>query len=244
MPERARHERTSAERAFFPAMALLIALTVFVGFYPTYYLMPVLGKPDGPLPMTPLVHVHGALFTSWIVLLAVQTALITTRRTGVHRKLGVFGACVAGAMVFVGSLTAIYGMARGSGPPGIDPARFLAIPLFDMVVFGVLATAGIVLRRDTQTHKRLMLLATIGILPAAIARWPLAILQAGPIAFFGINDLYLVPLVAFDVATRGRLHRATLWGSLVILLSQPLRLVISGTDIWVRFAEAAGALVK
>jgi len=155
-----------------------------------------------------------------------------------------FGAAVAAAMVVVGTLTAINGLARGAGPPGIPPRQFLAIPLFDMVVFAALVTAGIRARRDPQTHKRLMLLATIGILAAAIARWPLAIMQTGPIAFFGINDLFLLPLLAFDLATRGRVHRATLVGALVILISQPLRLAISGTGAWLWFADLAVSLVR
>jgi hypothetical protein len=61
------------------------------------------------------------------------------------------------------------------------------------------------MRRDPQSHKRLMLLATINLLTAAIARWP--VLQAGPLAFFGLTDLFIVALAVWDFRTRGRLHR-------------------------------------
>lgn len=132
---------------------------------------------------------------------------------------------------------------RASDPPGIDPSRFLAIPLFDLVVFSVLVVAGIRARRDPQAHKRLMLLQTIAILSAAIARWPLAIMQHGPLAFFGANDLYVLLVVGFDLATRGSVHRASLWGALAIVISQPLRLAISGTDAWLTFAHWAVSLV-
>ncbi len=233
-----------AERWFFCCMAALIALTVFIGFAPTFYLAKWLDPPHPIQAATPLVYVHGAIFTSWILLFIAQTALITGRRIDLHRKLGVFGAAVAALMVVVGTLTALHGVVRASGPPGIDPSRFLAIPLFDLVVFSVLVIAGVRARRDPQAHKRLMLLSTIAILSAAIARWPLAIMQHGPLAFFGVNDLYVLVVVGFDLATRGRVHRATVWGALVIVISQPLRLAISGTDAWLTFAHWAVSLVS
>jgi hypothetical protein len=196
------------------------------------------------LPLTALVVLHGVLFTSWIGLLIVQTALVARGRTDLHRRLGVFGAALATAMVVVGVLTALHGAVRGSNPPGTDPNRFLVVPLFDITVFAFLVLAGIRTRRDPMTHKRLMLLSTIGILTAAVARWPLAIMHSGPIAFFGITDLYLLPLVAFDLATQGRIHRATIWGGALIVVSQPLRLALSSTDAWLVFARWAEALVR
>jgi len=232
-----------AERWFSGSMAVLIPLTVFIGFAPTFYLAKWLDPPHPIPPMTPLVYLHGTVFTSWILLFIVQTALITGGRIDLHRRLGILGAGLAALMVVVGTVTALHGVVRAAGPPGIDPPRFLAIPLFDLLVFTVLVVAGVRARRKPKTHKRLMLLATIGILAAAISRWPLAIMQNGPIAFFGVNDLYVLPLIGFDLLTMGRIHRATVWGGLVILISQPLRLAISGTDAWLSFAHWAVALV-
>jgi hypothetical protein len=82
-----------------------------------------------------------------------------------------------------------------------------------------------------------MLLATISILPAATARLPFAFIQqAGPIAFFGLADLFIVACVLYDFAERGRVHHATLWAGLFVMVSQPLRLVIGNTDAWLSFA--------
>ena len=113
---------------------------------------------------------------------------------------------------------------------------FLAIPLFDMLVFSSLVSAGFYFRRRADVHKRLMVLATISILSAAIARLPFGILKAGPPAFFGLTDLFIVACVLYDLIARRRLHRATVWGGLLIILSQPLRLMISGTSAWMAFA--------
>src|ERR1041384_6930226 len=79
--------RWRRERRFFAGMAIASAVAVLVGFYPTYYLKRFYGTPVLP----PLVHVHGILFTVWIVLLITQTSLISGRRTDLHRRLGIGG---------------------------------------------------------------------------------------------------------------------------------------------------------
>ena len=75
---------------------------------------------------------------TWRVLLfVVQTTLVAQRKVAVHRRLGFAGAGLAAAMVGVGTYTAIEAAARGSAPPGVDPLAFLAIPLFDIVLFTI-----------------------------------------------------------------------------------------------------------
>ena len=94
----------------------------------------------------------------------------------------------------------------------------------------------VALRRNQQAHKRLMLIGSIAIIAAALARFP-AIFRGGPPAFFGLTDLFLLPIVAWDLVSRRRLHRATLWAGLWVVISQPLRLVVSGTTVWLTFAR-------
>jgi hypothetical protein len=110
------------------------------------------------------------------------------------------------------------------------------VPLGDISVFAVLIGAGFYYRRRPDVHKRLMLLATISILAAAIARLPFAIMQAGPPAFFGLTDLFVVACVLYDLITLKRIHRATALAALLIVASQPLRLLLGGTHAWLTFA--------
>ena len=59
----------------------------------------------------------------------------------------------------------------------------------------------------------------------------------------GATTLFLVPLVVWDLRTRGRLHPATLWGGLLVVLSMPVRLAIAFTSGWLGFADRLTSLV-
>ena len=231
-----------AERRFFTGMALVILATVLVGFARTFFLRPLF--PDSPSPAEPIFYVHGVAFTAWIVLLLAQTSLVAAGRTELHRKIGPFSAVLAIAMVVLGTLGALIAAGRDTGFVGVPvpPLQFLAIPLFDMVLFTAFVWLAIARRRDSQSHKRWMLLATITLITAAIARWP-GVLQFGPLAFFALTDLFVVALAIWDFRSRGRLHPVTVWGGLAIIVSQPLRLMVSGTEAWLAFARWATGLL-
>jgi hypothetical protein len=227
------------DHMFYGGMAIALALTVFAGFAPTYYLRLVGDGPKATVsggPFTSLVHLHGALFTSWVLLFVVQTALVATHRVAVHRRLGVAGAVLAAAMFGVGLSTAIASAARGGAPPGVPPLAFLAIPVFDMALFATFVVAALVMRRDKEAHKRLMLLAYISIIVAAVARLP-GVLPMGPLAFFGFGYLFAVVAMLYDFVSRRRVHKVYLWGGGLLIASVPLRLMISGTAAWNAFAE-------
>ncbi len=110
------------DRAFYGGISIALALTVFAGFGPTYYFRMFDQAPMATLsggPMTPLVHAHAALFSAWVLLFIVQTALVAQHKVAVHRRLGIAGGALAGLMVAVGTLTALKTAARGGGPaPG------------------------------------------------------------------------------------------------------------------------------
>lgn len=227
------------DRVFYSGMAIVLALTVLVGFAPTYYLRLLGEAPMATLsgrPVTTLVHLHGAVFSGWVLLFIVQTALVAAHRVKLHQRLGIVGALLALVMIVVGVSTAIEGAAAGSAPPGVDPRAFLAIPLFDIVLFGGFVLAALVLRRNKEAHKRLMLLAYISIIVAAVARFP-GVIQLGPPAFFGLALVFVTFGIAYDLFSRRRVHQTYIWGGALFVLSVPIRLAVSGTDAWHRFAE-------
>jgi hypothetical protein len=218
---------------FFAVMSLIVALTVFAGFSRSYFLKGFFGA----RPLTPFFHLHGAVFTGWILLFVTQSALVRAGRIDIHRRLGVAGAVLAPIMVVIGVMAAIDAARRGFTPTdGESPLTFFVIPLTDLLVFAVLVSAGIWLRRKPEDHKRLMLMATLGILTPAIARLP-GVSSAGPPAFLGLTDLLIVACMVYDKIAHGRIHRAFLWGGLFIIVSQPLRFLLAGTSAWLTFAR-------
>ena len=223
--------RRASRRWFFASMSAAIAITVFFGFAPTFYLRTYFH----PEPLPWLLVLHGLGFSSWIILLLVQTTLIAASRTRLHKRLGIAGAVLAMLVILVGISTAIL---RTNVDAGTGSLAFLTIPLGDMFVFGVLVGCAFAFRRRVDVHKRLMILATLTILPAAVARLPLGfIFRIHPLAVFALSDLFLVPLFVYDCVKSGRPHRATVLGSLLLLISHPLRFVIGNTHVWLVFAS-------
>ena len=233
-PERA------AERRFYAAMAWTMLGVVFLGFARSYYLRPLFPELHASTPPERFFYaVHGVLFTLWIVLLAVQPTLIAVRRLDLHRLLGWIGTGLAVAMIVAGVEGARMAARRPRGFFGIPvpAAQFMVVPLTDMLLFGTLVGLAVYWRKNPQAHKRLMLLASFNLVTAAIARVPISAFQGNPLAFFGLTDLFLLALIVWDLKTRRGLHPATLWGGLALLISQPLRMVVSGTAAWKTFAS-------
>jgi hypothetical protein len=91
-------------------------------------------------------------------------------------------------------------------------------------------------RRQREAHKRLMLLAYISILAAAVARLP-GVLPFGPLAFFGLTFVFLLIAVFYDLASRRQIHRVYIWGGALLVVSVPVRLMVSGSAAWTAIAE-------
>src|SRR5690349_14922703 len=192
------------DRAFYSTIAIALALTAFGGFARTFYGPLLIGGPRQTLsggPWSPLVLTHAVFFTAWVLLLLAQTSLIAARRVTVHRRLGIVGALLAAGMVLAGIRTAIASAARGSAPPGVDPIQFLAVPLFDMVLFSSFVATALVMRRRKEAHKRLMLLAYVSIIAAATARLP-GVQALGPPGFFGLALLFVIAGLAYDFTSQ------------------------------------------
>ena len=239
-PSSAQAAAVRYDRMFYSGMAVLILLIVLAGFAPTYYLR--LFTTEGPTvtisgsPFTRLLHLHGLLFTAWVVLFLLQAMLVATRRVKLHMRLGIAGAALAAVMVVVGVRTGVAAAKAGAAPPGVDPLAFLVVPLGDIALFAVFAGSALWLRRNREAHKRLMLLASISLLVAAVARLP-GLLPLGPLVFFGLTYLLIAGGVIYDIFSRRKVHPVYIWGGLLMVVFVPGRLALSGTAIWRSFAE-------
>ena len=166
----------------------------------------------------------------------VQTALVSSRRVAVHRRLGIAGIVLAATMVVVGLRTAITAAANGSAPPGADPLAFMIVPLTDMALFTVFVSMAFLKRRDREAHKRLMLLAYVSIITAAIVRIP-GLASFGPLLAFALSLLFVGIGMLYDRVSRHHIHAVYLWGGALLFVSIPGRLALSGTRAWRAVAE-------
>jgi len=241
-PIRANRLRTPAHvtsqlhgRYFYALVALVAAAIVFVGFSRTFFLNWLFAKRD----LSPLYVLHGVVFSSWIALFLIQTWLVASGRTSVHRRLGVIGGFLAVTMVVVGLTIAIHAARSGFLTPGLPPPLiFFVVPFFDIVVFSILVGAALYYRKKSPTHKRLMLVATISMLPPAFARIPLGFIAAAlPISAFALADVVLLACILYDSFINRHLHRAYLWGGLLFIASFPVRILLARTAAWMTFAH-------
>ncbi len=232
---------TTYDRRFYSGIAILMALTVFIGFGPTFYLRSYFGAPvsvTGMVTITRLTLAHGLLFSMWVLLFIAQTTLIASRNVAMHRRLGIAGVALAAVMVGVGLSTAIAAAGRGSKLPGLDPPTSLVVPVFDILLFAGFVTAAVLRRREKDAHKRLMLLAYAAIFPAAVGRLP-GVTAMGPAGVFGLAFLPPVFGAVYDRWSRGRVSSIYKWGLAALFLSIPVRLAVASTAPWHAFADWA-----
>lgn len=215
-------------------MAALLALAiVLIGFSRTFFLKFLF---EAPPPLSMLTIAHGSIMTAWFVLFIVQAQLVAAGNVRLHRRLGAGGVVLAALVLVSGTATAIVG-ARLGHSPGPPPHAFLAVPLGDMVVFAILAGAGLLYRRRGDYHKRFMVLAFAGMITAAVARIP----GNGNIVLGLLETLlFCAAWIAWDTWRERRLHPAFAWGFAVVAISWPLRLWLSGTPAWHAFTAWLG----
>jgi FtsH-binding integral membrane protein len=228
------------DRLFFSLGVVAMAISVVVGFGPTYYWA---GLFRAPLP-SPIIHVHGAVFSCWILLLLTQTTLVSARRVDIHKKLGIAGFLLAVSMVVIGEWAATSRLVQGFAPPGLDPYFFYVIPVTDMVIFGTLIFFAFRYRSDSSAHKRLVYVATTALLIAAIARWPWHVIHRNAPRAAIVSYVFLIALIGYDLWSTRKVHRATLWASAFLVFVQQIRLPIGKTAAWHSFAVWIQSLAR
>ncbi len=159
----------SPDRRFFAVSAAAIVVFVFAGFARSFYLHDLFGVPAPSL----FLDLHGSVMSGWVLLLFIQAALVSAKRVRWHRRIGFFGACYAVLIVVLGCMATLGAAAREVRAHSADVGsqlNVLALELTQMALFASLVGAAVLLRNRHDWHKRLMLLATLCILPNVIVR--------------------------------------------------------------------------
>jgi hypothetical protein len=218
-----------ADDIFFPAMACLVLAIVVTGFGKSYFFA---GMMLAKLPNS-LVHVHGAVFISWILLLVIQPWLVSAKKLKWHMKLGVLSVVLLPAMSILGILTLLDYIRRAQPDDGLEMTLVGDIEI--LILFVGLTSWGLLARRDSAAHKRLMILGTMAIMGPAIGRWNLAV----PVS---LGVIFALPLfvLAYDLWALKRIHRTTtiavsLTAAWVLTLAPLLKLTVWHRCVeWIR----------
>ena len=235
--------KIGAKRYFFVAMAALVILTVFAGFAPSFYLRSAF-HPDHELSI--LLHIHGLIFSTWIILFLVQALLIARGSRRLHQRLGWLAAGVAVAMLMLVAGATVEQMRRGS--PLEEVATALSLNSIGAVMFGVPFVFAVYFRKRPDWHKRLMLCATLGLLGAPILRLILLTtnLEFPTAIIFGAvaGDLFFLPCFAYDLLTRGKIHRVYAYVLALFIASQIIMMKLPSWGPWLHFAQNLQHLVS
>jgi hypothetical protein len=227
------------EHAVFFGFALLVTGLIVAGFFPTFF------RPlaNGELTLAPSVRLHGVLFFAWLALLLTQITLVATRNVRWHRRLGVAGVTLAAAMVVIGLLVALNALARDVAAGKGDEAKaFLIFPILDMILFPTLVGLAIAFRHRPDVHKRLMLLATLGLSIAGTFRLFQSVDPQGVWALVFNDALLLIPML-HDKLAYGRVHPVLWIGGGVLVAVHQTELWLGTSSVWMAIAERIAASV-
>ncbi len=236
---------------FYFYMALACMAVAFVGFAPTYWL-PLASR---SFSASPVIHFHGLLFFAWTLYFAFQSWLAASGKIVRHRAIGMIGVSLATAMTIFGFLVSVNVMKRSAAVGQTDAGiAFAIVPLSGILFFAVVFALAIAAVRRPETHKRLMLLAGISLLDAAVARWFLTFLAppgpVGPPPVFVtippafVAYLLLVVAMVFDWRTRGRPHPVYVYGGAALIAVKLSNWPVSVTPLWHSFAGGILAMAQ
>lgn len=225
--------------SFYTWVAVGTFLIIFAGFARTYYLKILFGTPALPL----LLHLHGLIFTLWFALFFIQARLIARHRVDLHRRLGIFGAVLAPLAACVAVAVAFHSgrLSYVANPASLMILRRpLALDFGSSLTFALLVAAALYFRRRGGIHKRLMVLASCGLLLPAVGRLieriPLHFLHAGGLwEMVGFTEITPVVCILYDTVKHRRLHPGFAWGGLALLSSLPVFMIIGSTHVWLNF---------
>ena len=232
----------SFQPSFFFWMTVIMALFIFSGFGLTYWLPMATGS-LAPLP--PVVHLHGLFYFSWIVLLVVQSMLINAKKVQLHRSLGTFGIAIGTGVLILGALITVMAARLGSADPSPTSNALNYLSVVAVLSFGTLFCLAIRNTSKPETHKRLILFATINLLPPGINRlYMVSLGLMGPpvLATYLTMDALAIAILVHDWRTHGKIGAASLTGAAFVFGPQLLYPLVAHSAAFASFSAMLGGL--
>jgi len=200
---------------FFRTGAFVMTAAIVAGFLEQM----AMGRSSFAVPL--LVHAHAVVFMGWVAIYLLQNVFATTGRIGLHRRLGWIAVAWMVPMVVLGCMVTLAMVRGGRVPFFFRPLQFLVFDPATMLTFVGLTIAAILLRRQTDWHRRLHFCGMTMLLGPGVARL-LPTPLAQPWAWEAVLAVTLLFPLAGMIADRrrdGRVHPAWFWGVGAILVS-------------------------
>jgi hypothetical protein len=215
--------------AFYRHFAIALSLFVIIGFSRTYYLRFLSELP----PLETLVHLHGLVFSAWLLVFIAQTRLVAAQRVDLHMKLGIAAVALAAAVLAIGfATTAVKANIPRVHPSGLTPAQFTIVGITSLGLFAAFLALGVSFRRRAAYHKRFMVLSMIAVISPAASRI---------VTQLGLREhwTYLVPIIpalfvawclAYDWRRQRTVHPVYAIGGAALIAAWPLRLMVGRSE--------------
>jgi hypothetical protein len=232
---------TAIRPSFFLWMTVIMALFILSGFGLTYWI-PMASRTLSPLP--PVVHLHGAFFFSWMVLLVVQAVLINSRNVRMHMSLGTFGISLGTGVFLMGVLITVISQGASDGTPSPLANSLNYLSVTAVVSFGVLFVLAIRNTRRPDVHKRLILFSTINLLPPGINRlYGVSFgVELPLLATYLTLDALAVAMLVNDWRTNGKIGAASVTGAAFVFGPQLLQPFVVNSEAFASLTFAIGGL--
>lgn len=224
-----RTHSTAGRSRVLVSAAVLAALIAFVGFWPTYFGPLVSGNVD----VSSLLHIHAAVQTAWLALFVMQIVLASTGHLALHMQTGRWIMAFS-VVVCCFSLVVIFERFAGKIAAGevANAQRQLFGHLREVVWFAAFVLAGWLWRGRPETHKRLMLIATVLLIHPAVGRRMTFLPQPVPLLLFMIVwGLPIYLMMIYDYAKQRIVHPVYVIGVLA-MLAERLVLPLRTTGTW------------
>lgn len=233
-------------RRFRPSFSfwMIAAMCVFVfGGFGMHSFIPALQGTFPPAP--PVVHLHGAVFVAWMLLLLIQSALVSAGNVTLHRTLGTWGIAQGTATILIGLMMQL--VASGAGHAAGRPAGTdgLYLGLLAFLGFAVMFGMAIANRARPDVHRPMILFAMLPVIPPGVNRfWANALGLNDPIPTFW---LYLTlwtmaaAILVHQWRRTGRIDRYAAFGAGWIVLQGLVHEAVVGSA-W--FEALSGAILS
>lgn len=211
-------------------MALLGFFAVFIGFGKT--LPPAIKDVRTP----GIIYIHGALSFSWLCLFFVQATLIRNNNFKLHRLFGMSGLVIAIGAALTMPIVGVFEVQKELPAQGASAYSDIVGTVTSSIMFlGIVIAAILNRKKNPQTHKRLMLLATILILWVAWFRFRHYFPSVPrPDIWFGLvlPDSLIIVAWIWDKYVNGKLHPVLSWVGTFIIVEQTFETIMFNSPAW------------